>query len=338
MHHLRRFFADLSRNIGLADEVITLRPDRRAAAQPMQAGDVQDQTEHYLDITTGSSRGLWTGFWGWGTLMGLVVMSPNFFHGGERAVFALQVNGAMAGVTLVFFLLEVFWPAALPLRFNRRTREVYFQDGKKLYHTPWDEAVAWLQETRQVTHHAGVNRLTPLQILLQRFQQPDEVIAVNLNLPMGHTAQTQAMLWEYLRCYMENGPWFDEQGRNTPESTRQAVRKRFAQRNRTGKIDIELHRELVDMGIMTRDRMWFTNAFQAVMLPALVLRDFVWQLAQRRAARSQWHPLVRERCRADGPTSRLYDIERDQGLHPDAPQTLDPHTQRRSSPHEPSKA
>jgi len=69
MQHLRRSFADLSRNIGLADEVITLRPDRRAAPQPMQAGDVQDQTEHYLDITTGSSRGLWTGMWAWGTLI-----------------------------------------------------------------------------------------------------------------------------------------------------------------------------------------------------------------------------------------------------------------------------
>lgn len=328
MQHLRRFLADLSRQIGLADEVVTLHTDRPAAPQPMQAGDVQDQTEHYLDLATGSSRGIMTGVWGLITLMMLVLMSPILFQDWEGVVFVLQVTGAMAAVTLVFFLLEVFWPAPLPLRFNRRTREVYFQDGKKLYHTPWDEVVAWLQETRQVTQHAGVNKLTPLQILLQRFQQPDDVIAVNLNLPMGHTAQTQAMLWEYLRRYMENGPWFDEHGRNTPHSTRQAVRKRFAQRNRQGKIDIELHRELVDMGIMTRDRMWFTNAFQAVMLPALATRDFVWQLAQRRAARSQWHPLVRERCRDDGPTTRLYDLEREQGLHADAANSSaveDPH-------------
>ena len=117
----------------------------------------------------------------------------------------LETAVIMLGITLATFLFEVFWPSPLPIRFNRRTREVYFQEKDRLYHVPWDMAVAWMQESRTVTQYTGSMTETPLEMLLQRYGHPDEVIALRLNLPIGRTAELQGMFWEYLRLYGE-GP------------------------------------------------------------------------------------------------------------------------------------
>ena len=49
--------------------------------------------------------------------------------------------------------------------------------------------------------------------------------------------------------------------------------------------------------------------------PTFLIRDITAKYARKRAARNQWHPLAKERCRPDGPTTRLYDLELAQGLH-----------------------
>ncbi|MGL6215247.1 MAG: hypothetical protein ACRC3F_00480, partial [Billgrantia desiderata] len=53
----------------------------------------------------------------------------------------------------------------------------------------------------------------------------------------------------------------------------------------------------------------------AFFYPCLFIRDITVKYARQRAASNQWHPLVKERCRPDGPTTRLYDLEVAEGLH-----------------------
>ncbi|WP_340163063.1 DUF6708 domain-containing protein, partial [Vreelandella olivaria] len=176
MQSLKNTFATLSQQLGLADELIQLSPKRRAARQPMQLGEVQEQTEHYLDLSSGAEegKGVFTGVWGMGAIYMFLIMSPVFFQG--RGGEVLGTAAVMFGITFAVFLLEVFWPTSSPLRFNRRTREIYFQDKGKLYHAPWDEAVAWMQESRTVTQYTGAMTETPLQLLLQRYHHPQDVI------------------------------------------------------------------------------------------------------------------------------------------------------------------
>jgi len=45
-----------------------------------------------------------------------------------------------------------------------------------------------------------------------------------------------------------------------------------------------------------------------LLLPVRTLQNFTYRIAKRRS-RSQWPRLIRERLRADGPTSRLVDLE-----------------------------
>ena len=227
----------------------------------------------------------------------------------------LETAVIMLGITLATFLFEVFWPSPLPIRFNRRTREVYFQEKDKLYHMPWDMAVAWMQEARTVTQYTGTMTETPLEMLLQRYGHPDEVIALRLNLPIGRTAELQGMFWEYLRCYMEKGPWFDDHGNPQRTSNREEVLAHYRRKHKQAKIDLSHYRELVRQGISTKSRAFVRIMGDLLFYPTFLIRDITAKYARKRAARNQWHPLAKERCRPDGPTTRLYDLELAQGLH-----------------------
>ncbi|MBF8222582.1 DUF6708 domain-containing protein, partial [Halomonas sp. 328] len=154
MQSIKTYFANLSQRLGLADELVVLSPRRRAARQPMQLGEVQEQTELYLDLSSGAEegKGILTGIWGMLAVYSAILMAPALRLEGELVKYLMVIGGAL-GITLAVFLLEVFWPSSSPIRFNRRTREVYFQNKDKLYHVPWDEAVAWMQESRTLTQY-----------------------------------------------------------------------------------------------------------------------------------------------------------------------------------------
>ncbi|WP_445011038.1 DUF6708 domain-containing protein [Vreelandella stevensii] len=317
MQSIHQYFANLSQQLGLADELIQLSPKRRAAKQPMQLGEVQEQTEHYLDLSSGAEegKGIFTGVWGMLAFYGALLMSPIIFQDLAGALYVFTATAIMVGITLAVFLLEVFWPSSSPIRFNRRTREIYFQDKDKLYHTPWDEAVAWMQESRSVTQYTGAMIETPLQVLLQRYGHPDDVIALQLNLPMGRTAELQGMLWEYLRSYMDNGPWFDEQGNPQTASNREQALEGYRRRQKKANIELDHYRMLVKEGISTPARARVRIFGDILFYPCFFIRDITAKYARQRAAKHQWHSLVKERCRAEGPTTRLYDLEVANGLH-----------------------
>ncbi|TVP51135.1 MAG: hypothetical protein EA345_03350 [Halomonas sp.] len=318
MQSIKNYFATLSQQLGLADELVELSPNRQAAKQPMQLGEVQDQTEHYLDLTSGGEegKGIFTGLCGMGAVYMFLIMSPVFAQG--RGGEVLGTAAVTFSITLAVFLLEVFWPSSSAIRFNRRTREVYFQDKDKLYHAPWDDAVAWMQESRTVTQYTGAMTETPMQLLLQRYGHPEEVIALQLNLPMGRTAEIQGMLWEYLRCYMDNGPWFDKQGKPQATSNREEVLEGYRSMQKKATLDLKMYQESVKSGATPRSRAFILVTGLLLFYPCLFIRDITAKYARQRAAKSQWNTLVKERCRPDGPSTRLYDLEVANGLHKDA--------------------
>jgi len=123
------------------------------------------------------------------------------------------------------------------------------------------------------------------------------------------------MFWEYLRCYMEKGPWFDEHGNSQQASNREEVLAHYVSRHKTAKVNVREHWGLIKQGTSTPGRATFMIAVEILFYPMGVLQDLTATCARKRAARNQWDPLVKERCRPDGPATRLYDLELAQGLH-----------------------
>jgi hypothetical protein len=128
--------------------------------------------------------------------------------------------GSGFGMLGLFFLWEFYRPFPLPIIFNRRTQEIYYDLNGNLYHIPWEGIEAVTYEYRNVNQYTGSMPHANLDLILQRFGDSDDCIALNIG---GHTSgkrvETLARLWEYLRAYMNEGPWFDEEGRHTLSKT-----------------------------------------------------------------------------------------------------------------------
>ncbi len=79
-----------------------------------------------------------------------------------------------------------------------------------------------------------------------------------------------------------------------------------------------MHMDDLRKGTETRSGVAMFVAVHLLFYPNFLVQDWTTAVARRRAEKRQWHALVRERCRADGPTTRLYDLELAEGLHPEA--------------------
>ncbi|MFZ0154075.1 MAG: hypothetical protein WAL06_07810, partial [Pseudomonas sp.] len=133
---------------------VILEVDKSTGEQPMELFIVDEHTEHYLALQAGGDfdRGLLTGVLG-----GI----------GGCASMGVSLMLAMLGVFdpimltlgiclfLVPFLWETLRPLPLPILFNRRTREVYFDHDGELFHSPWDGIVAIANEFQIVGAQIG---------------------------------------------------------------------------------------------------------------------------------------------------------------------------------------
>src|SRR5471030_3428226 len=54
-----------------------------------------------------------------------------------------------------------------------------------------------------------------LEIRVWRFEKPDTSLMVSLGPPFGKSLEMQKGFWEYIRSYMNNGPYFDEHGNHS---------------------------------------------------------------------------------------------------------------------------
>lgn len=197
-----------------------LSADQPTGEKPLELFITEEHTEHYLALKAGgdNDRGLITGVLGGGGVMILAATTliALCFHRWELVPSMLWICAPML---IAPFLWEIRQPLPLPILFNRRTREVYFDHGGLLYHSPWDGIQAIACEFQMVGPHTGGMRNAALEVLLRRLGEPDNTLIVSLGLPMGKSLAMQQAFWEYLRSYMNNGPWFDENGNPSESDT-----------------------------------------------------------------------------------------------------------------------
>jgi len=293
-----------------------LQADQPSGAPLICMPEVEEQTEHYLAIEHGDSadRGMLTGALGGvgGTFWAIFAFALFLNHRPEPALNTLLLALALFAIP---FIWEVLRPMPLPILLNRRTRELYFEQDGELYHTPWDGIAAAAYAYGTVGPYTAGMRHAALEALLHRYGHPEEQVLINLGSPIGKSLEMQLGFWEYLRAYMDNGPWFDENGHHSDSP--QFSQSLQEVRNSKGQL-VRLYWGLIkDEYRANKGRNFLSYADfmllfgSMLLLPVRTLQNFTYRIAKRRS-RSQWPRLIREPLRADGPTSRLVDLEQGQ--------------------------
>jgi hypothetical protein len=296
---------------------VALKADQPTGQQPMSLGDIEEQTEHYLTLQAGErkTRGMLTGVLG-GWLGGGAVFLAVMDLYSSRYGWAL----GMLLVAFLTFLLPFLWetlrPLSLPILFNRRTSEVYCEQDGVLYHCPWDDIAAVAYQFHLVGPYTGAMRSAALEVLMHQYQRPERQVLVSLGLPIGKDLELQTCFWEYLRSYMNNGPWFDEQGNHSESGAfvKSQLAIKFKLSEQLGKHWRELKNRYQESG--GRNYLQLSDVFElfAGMLhyPVGLIGEFTYKVASRRS-RANWPQVVRERLDPNGPTERLIDLERNSG-------------------------
>ncbi len=290
-----------------------LRADQPTGAPLMCMPEVEEQTEHYLAIEHGDSadRGMLTGALGGVAGLFCSAFSLAFYldHRPEPALTTLLFALALFTIPFVW---EVLRPMPLPILLNRRTRELYFEQEGEIYHTPWDGIAAATYAYGTVGPYTAGMRHAVLEALLHHYGHPQEQVVINLGSPIGKSLEMQLGFWEYLRTYMDNGPWFDQQGQpsDSPEFNQSllAVRKRRGHWTRLQWRDIKEQYQANGGRNFLSGSDFVLLVGSLFLAPLNAIQNFTYAMAKRRA-RSQWPQMIRERLRADGPTNRLVDLE-----------------------------
>ncbi|MDR6711408.1 hypothetical protein J2W83_001002 [Pseudomonas hunanensis] len=272
---------------------------------------VDEHTESYLTLQAGGDfdRGLLTGVLG-GTVgcasLGLTVMS------GMQGIF----DPIMLALGLCFFAVPFLWetlrPLPLPILFNRRTREVYFDHDGELFHSPWDGIVAIAAEFQLVGAQIGAMQNASLEIRVWKFEQPETALVVSLGAPFGKTLAMQKGFWEYIRAYMNNGPYFDEYGNHSEsdEFVKSQLAVRFKMSDSFKHTLARIKQAKKEAG--GKNYLSAGDAAVLIIEPMLYpqdrIQEFTYSVAKRRA-RNRWPSVVTERLKANGPTTRLVDLE-----------------------------
>ena len=299
-----------------ASSTVILEAGKPTGEQPMELFITDEHTEHYLALQSGgdSYRGLWTGILGGMAGCGSL---------GLTLMLAMQgiFDYIMLVLALSFFLVPFLWetlcPLRLPILFNRRTREVYFDHDGELFHTPWDGISAVANEFQLVGTHIGGMQNASLEIRVWKFEEPQTALMVSLGAPFGKSLEMQKGFWEYIRSYMNNGPYFDEQG-NHSESDAFVKSQLDVKPNMSG-----WFKDTLDGIKKTRDEnagknyLGGTDVVMAMctflLYPCFRIQELTYSVAKRRS-RNRWPKVVSERLKAEGPVTRLVDLEQMQGF------------------------
>jgi len=296
---------------------VILKANEPTGHQPWEMFVTDEHTEQYLALKTGAEtqKGIFTGIMGFLALVGVIF----------AALFALDSDwrstGMMVLLSLVMvvpvFIWDISQPLPLPILFNRRTREIYYDHEGELYHMPWDETQAVACQFMSVGPYSGGMDNATLETVVRRYGDAEQALFIALSPPVGKKLEMQQGLWAWLQAYMNNGPWFDEHGQHT-ESDRYVTEMVEAGKFRPSHSVMRYWRILrgkESNGISEKPRL--TDAvmlgFSLFFFPMYRLKEFTYDIAKRRS-RGQWPELVKERLRPDGPTTRLVDLERAQGL------------------------
>ena len=297
---------------------VILEASKPSGEQPMELFITDEHTEHYLALQSGgdSGRGLWTGILGGvGGVAGIGLAVLLMLIGKWEGV---PTGLIMSAAFFLFpFLWETLRPLPLPILFNRRTREVYFDHDGELFHTPWDGISAVANEFQLVGTHIGGMQNASLEIRVWKFEEPQTALMVSLGAPFGKSLEMQKGFWEYIRSYMNNGPYFDEQG-NHSESDAFVKSQLDVKPNMSG-----WFKDTLDGIKKTRDEnagknyLGGTDVVMAMctflLYPCFRIQELTYSVAKRRS-RNRWPKVVSERLKAEGPVTRLVDLEQMQGF------------------------
>ena len=299
-----------------ATPTVILKAEKSTGEQPMELFITDEHTEHYLSLKSGSDtdRGQFTGLGGW---IGL---------GGVGMVFLLIINGKWEGVptglimSAAFFILPFLWetlrPLPLPILFNRRTREVYFDHDGDLYHASWDGIFAVVSEFELVSTQIGCMQNASLEIRMWKFEDPATALMVSLGSPFGKSLAMQKGFWEYIRSYMNNGPYFDEYGKHSESDA--FVKSQLSVRPKMSDSFKQTLAQLKQAKNDAGGKNYLSGSDVAKLIleplfyPQDRIQELTYNLAKRRS-RNLWPKVVTERLKANGPTTRLVDLEREQG-------------------------
>ncbi|CAE6926931.1 hypothetical protein [Ectopseudomonas khazarica] len=296
---------------------VALKADQPTGQQPMNLFDIEEQTEHYLTLKVGEEkhRGMLTG------ILGGIGAGAFIFMGLLEIYYGRpweSIGTFLTTIPLLVlpFLWETLRPLPLPILFNRRTREVYCEQDGVLYHCPWDEVAAVAYEFRLVGPYTGAMRSAGLEVLMHRYQRPERQVLVSLGVPIGKDLDMQMCFWEYLRAYMNNGPWFDEHGNHSESDTfvksQLAIKFKLSEQLGEHWRDLKKRRKESD----GRNYLQLSDVFLlfggVLEYPVGVIGEYTYKVASRRS-RANWPEVVRERLDPNGPTERLIDEERNCG-------------------------
>lgn len=297
-----------------APPTVVLRADEPTGKAPLELFITDEHTENYLTLKMSgdAERGALTGMLaGIASPLGLL-LSIWMTMEGEWALAALSLAIATP-MFVIPFLFEICRPLPLPVLFNRRTREVYFEKEGELFHSPWDGIQAMACEFQIVGPYTGGIGNTSLEIMLNRFRDPGNSLMISLGSPIGKTLDMQKGFWEYIRAYMNNGPWFDERG-NYSESDN-FVKSQLNLNTKPSSFLAHWRKTIADKKTATNGKNYLSGMDALMLLghimfyPTHWIQDFTYNIAKRKS-RNRWPTVVLERLQSDGPTTRLIDIEK----------------------------
>ncbi|MPR01075.1 hypothetical protein F0169_02675 [Pseudomonas sp. MAFF 212408] len=291
---------------------ILLTADKPTGEQPMELFITDEHTDYYLALRFGgdTSRGLLAGLFGWLAVFMLPLEMLLMLKGQwESSLMGLVMLGTLF---LVPFLWETLRPLPLPILFNRRTREVYFDHDGELFHTPWDGIYAVANEFQLVGTQIGGMQSASLEIRVWQFGKPETALMVSLGSPFGKSLALQKSLWEYIRAYMNNGPYFDEYGNHSESDV--FVKSQLAVRPKMSD-GFKRTREQIKQAKREAGGKNYLGGYDVIKLilgamfyPLDRIQEFTYSIAKRRS-RNRWPSDVTERLKANGPITRLVDLE-----------------------------
>ncbi|MFQ6573244.1 hypothetical protein [Pseudomonas sp. UM16] len=297
---------------------VILEADKSTGEQPMELFIVDEHTENYLALQAGGDfdRGLLTGVLaGIGGIGGIGLGLFSFLKSGDFKGLNIML-AICTPLCMVPFLWETLRPLPLPILFNRRTREVYFYHDGELFHTPWDGIFTIANEFQIVGAQIGSIQNASLEIRVWKFEEPETALMINLGAPFGKSLALQKGFWEYIRSYMNNGPYFDEHGNHSDSDAfvKSQLTVRFKMSDSFKNTLAKIKQAKQDAGgrnyLSGND--FLKLIIEPIFYPLAKIKELTYSIAKSRT-RNLWPSLVTERLKANGPTTRLVDLECEKG-------------------------
>jgi hypothetical protein len=311
---------DMNNSKQLRDSAFTviLREESATGEPPIAPFIIDEHREDFLTLQDAGdpNRGHLAGFFGWLAIAMICLELLLMLYGiSESVLIELAITTLLFLVTL---LLEVRRPLPLPIVFNRRTREVYVDQDGVLFHASWDGLCAEVNEFQLVDIHVRGMQNASLEIRVWKFQQPDTELMVSLGAPFGKTLSLQKGVWEYLRAYMNNGPWFDERGHRSDSDT--FVKSQLTELPKIRKSFMPTRSPVkrVEKKAVEENYISGSEAVKIILRPVFYpmsrIQKAVYSLAKHRS-QNRWPRVVRERLTTNGPITRLIDLEHEKTIN-----------------------